>query len=800
MNRMRRVIFITILLTLAALTFAAPYETSLTPANTPIRSEIGTRPIAPSIDEVNDDTLYFWTFTQPEGWSFYDASDAPAMWHPDTFRNGSADSAWWCGTQLYPGFNGYANYWYQVVQTPMLDLSGATTANLACKMAWNFEPAGTPPAPYTGFDGLTMWISTNGGNTFVPLTNVSPAYTCSALFAAGTSVWNLGTIPGYSNQQNNFALVTANLANYRQDSVVVRWSVLSDRAISGESRDSLFGAYLDSVRITDGTNILFQDNGGAPGPNSLRAVRTYGFGQHWEWSNTQSVSAPTSAHCDDDFPNQQSCLISPWLTLPQRSMYLRLQVRCDMPDTTQGTSTSLRDYYMVDIQGADSNWTRLYHDYARGGHGYPDWYDFGPGDPYNSNTTLNLSQWAGQPMRIRIKAVTDYDNNPSGTGIWIDDVRIFADNQVLYDVVPAEMRFTFPTTVGRPWTVPEPYIKIANRGRGAVQNMQWWVKTTGDFVAQTPVASLLPDSTIQYNLTWNIAEATPGTYHPAVRIQMPTTPPELRTLWVEPVVVRPAGQYELGYNSRHFWMSDTLADGRSYAVRFTPTTDGFSGGYSAREIRFATMPNPVATSVHVRLMTSSGTRPGVALIDTNITIPASTDSMNIWTTVDLSGRPEGRNRTGFTYVVLDRVAGQEFPIFPADSSWLGIQHTFNWGGGTTTPVQHSRDLGIQLVIDWPANAAPEPVFGAVPNAFALSAHPNPFNSTTSLRISIPTSGQVRIALYDVMGREALSLYNGNLTAGQHVMSLRADALPSGMYLLRATSGATTVTEKIVLMK
>lgn len=768
---------------IASLTFSADEELL---SNTPLpqlrNSANATLYDVP--DETDDTLLLTWNFTTPSGWTFEDASNLPPYWHPDTIPGGG-DSAWWCGTNEW---RGYGNYWNQVLQTPMLDLTATTNPVLACKLWVSLENG--------NFDGVTLWISTNGGNSFSVLSNVSPAYNATILNAATNLVWNYGAnVPGYSGESYGYRVVTANLTNFRQDSVIVKWTLLSDRAISSETRDTLRGAYLDSIRLSDGVTMLFADNGNQMGPSYLQPIPTWGFGVYWVWSNSQFASAPTSANCDDNTPNQASCLVSPPILLPQQATYLRFQVKCDMPDSTHTGSNFLRDYYRVEVMGADSIWRWFISDYARGGYGYPNWYDYGPGSPYNGNLQLNLSGYAGQTIRLRWKVITDYDNSPSGTGLWIDDVRIFGTDAQLYNLMPAEMRIPFPTTIGRDLT-QAPFVRIKNTGAGSLTNVPWQLRMNSlTYEPQTPIAIIQSDSIL--NLPISLSLDSISSFYPAVRFTLPND--SIVQKEYDEVIIRPSGQYELGYDTRNFWIGDTMPAGRSIAVRFQPSVENFTGSYNVVKARFATRGDQ-SGAVHFKIMTASGARPGTTLLDTIVICTPGNPNRAKWYEFTVAGRPEVENRIGTVWLVLDRVANQPLPLFACDTSTYGIQKTFTWLGGTTTPSQHNRDVAVRLVIEWPYNDVTENNPLGLPQSFSVNAFPNPFNPTTTVSVSLPSREFVRVAVYSTTGRFVTELYQGFLTAGIHQINWNASHLPSGVYFVKTDTNQLSNISKVVLMK
>jgi len=63
-------------------------------------------------------------------------------------------------------------------------------------------------------------------------------------------------------------------------------------------------------------------------------------------------------------------------------------------------------------------------------------------------------------------------------------------------------------------------------------------------------------------------------------------------------------------------------------------------------------------------------------------------------------------------------------------------------------------------------------------------YPNPFNPTTTIRFSIAISAEVSLKIYDVFGREMVTLLKGKINPGEHELLWRADDLASGVYFYR----------------
>ncbi len=89
----------------------------------------------------------------------------------------------------------------------------------------------------------------------------------------------------------------------------------------------------------------------------------------------------------------------------------------------------------------------------------------------------------------------------------------------------------------------------------------------------------------------------------------------------------------------------------------------------------------------------------------------------------------------------------------------------------------------------------------IPCSFALlQNHPNPFNATTTISFNLPHSGRARLLVYDITGREIMTLLNGEQTSGSHRIVLNGSSLSSGVYFCKLTQGSNEQMIKTVLLK
>lgn len=89
----------------------------------------------------------------------------------------------------------------------------------------------------------------------------------------------------------------------------------------------------------------------------------------------------------------------------------------------------------------------------------------------------------------------------------------------------------------------------------------------------------------------------------------------------------------------------------------------------------------------------------------------------------------------------------------------------------------------------------------VPNQIKLyQNYPNPFNPSTNIRFSLPNKTHVSLIVYDMLGREVVTLVNGELPPGAQTIRFDASNLANGMYMYRLRTNEHEITRKMMLIK
>ena len=99
------------------------------------------------------------------------------------------------------------------------------------------------------------------------------------------------------------------------------------------------------------------------------------------------------------------------------------------------------------------------------------------------------------------------------------------------------------------------------------------------------------------------------------------------------------------------------------------------------------------------------------------------------------------------------------------------------------------------------SAAAQAAARAVPAELALEPpSPNPARSGAAVAFGLPEPADVRVEVYDALGRRVAVVAEGPFEAGWHRATLDAAALPAGLYLVRLQAGGAVRTRPVTLAR
>ncbi len=88
-----------------------------------------------------------------------------------------------------------------------------------------------------------------------------------------------------------------------------------------------------------------------------------------------------------------------------------------------------------------------------------------------------------------------------------------------------------------------------------------------------------------------------------------------------------------------------------------------------------------------------------------------------------------------------------------------------------------------------------------PNKFALyQNYPNPFNPSTKISYELKLKTDVNLTIYDIAGREVITLVNSNQNTGYHSTAFDASGLASGVYIYKIKAGSFEKSRKMLLLR
>jgi hypothetical protein len=281
-----------------------------------------------------------------------------------------------------------------------------------------------------------------------------------------------------------------------------------------------------------------------------------------------------------------------------------------------------------------------------------------------------------------------------------------------------------------------------------------------------------------------------------------------------------------GPSAANSWIADTTG---SYTVRAvidpSNTIDEILEGNNLADAALEVIPRPRANlalrrSVVVSSIERSGLE-GEKAVDGNAGSrwsSAFSDPQAI--TVDL----------GAQYLI-DRVIlrwetayGRDYSIQVSDNNalWTMAAYVQNGNGGNDTlaiskAARYVKMFGMKRGTEWGYSlyefevygelvTGIEEVEGAGPTEFLLfDNYPNPFNPKTVVSSQLPVASQVKLAVYDLLGREVAVLLNEKKPAGRHTVEWdgrdsQGRQVSSGVYLCRMTAGTFSQTKRMLLIR
>lgn len=142
-----------------------------------------------------------------------------------------------------------------------------------------------------------------------------------------------------------------------------------------------------------------------------------------------------------------------------------------------------------------------------------------------------------------------------------------------------------------------------------------------------------------------------------------------------------------------------------------------------------------------------------------------------------------------------------YSLIPWGFIWKneGIFHTkiYAYLDSTNSPITDTTRHNINIM----NNHVSVSQISEIVTDYSLSQnYPNPFNPETKIKFSVPRNDNVRLVIYDMLGREISTLINEKLSMGVYEYTFNGTSLSSGMYFYKITAGEFTEVRKMILLK
>ncbi len=410
-------------------------------------------------------------------------------------------------------------------------------------------------------------------------------------------------------------------------------------------------------------------------------------------------------------------------------------------------------------------------DHRGGDYHYYDLYRMNTGTESEVVTTLSpLTDWPGQDSCIRIvqnaKAV-QVDIN----GGW---------NLVSCPVIRSNYHYksVFPTAIINTlfdFRYGQGYIQTDSLypGKGM------WLKFPGS-IRQQIVGSELPSVEVPVNIDWNLIGS----------VDHEAPPPS------GGIISSQFFGFDMGY-----FMASTIVPGSAYWVKANSTGTITLGGVQKREQNIVDIHN--FSSILLQDKKSNQQK---------LFIAPSEEVLSLNKFEMPPPPPAGVFDARFkSNKILEQISMNEENVFPIRVSSANYPLTISFVHSSTTMTAKLRvgetEFPLKQGTPVTVTSANEQLVliveqtGTLPKEFALHQnYPNPFNPVTVIQYSVASKQYVSLKVFDLLGKEVVTLVNDVQDAGYKSIEFDATNFASGVYYYRLVAGEFTQTRKLLLMR
>ena len=751
---------------------------------------------------VDGEDIYFESFEDSTmaGWVSVDQTSTEPAWHQDNYgAYGNSGQSWWMGDPSIGTNGGYLDHWYQVLDTPPIQIpAGTSTYTVLFDQKRAIEnlcsgascPECTANTPYDGWDAFNVRISADGGSTWQILEDAFPVYNTSDTYSFGYEFNEGCGVPGWGGPETaspTWEPTEIDIPqSYNGQEVIVRFAFSADPGYCTTDNNDLTGVWVDNIDVA---GVFTNDGEDGTGFESKSLVALGGDLWH-------------VAHVG----------IPPVIPMPENV-----------------------------VVAADDGSVEVTWDSPPGGVSYSnEWVDFDDGTFENAITVTSgqgyLGNFFGMPYGVQ--------------SVTVHAARVWASNAGTTTLAG------FAVIGGLPSPTPLYQISINT----TAENFTSEIVLDWDFQGSFVIALLVTDviglgldetSTPSSNSWSNIggwsewfdvaqsnAYVSDGEFGIQARITSVGGSTPVFNVYRDPGL--DGSSYQLMFNgsgiSATSYVDNIVTNGTEYCYRIASVYDDVISEQTNPECG-----TPISNTVY-EIVYDDGTNEDVMpigngnylaskftpngypsdLYSASFYLPSSqtgTVLVYVWDDDGADGKPGTPILQGFPLNMIQgwneiNFVNEGLSIPIADGGvYVGYQQlavNFNMGvdwNNSSWAVNSMLDFGIGLGWESLSNYSPGGVWmiraqmddenaletvdglnNQVPDKFSLSQnYPNPFNPSTRIQFGLSEQANTKLEIYNILGESVQIIVDDGMDAGFYDFNISMNGLASGMYFYRLTA-------------
>ena len=751
---------------------------------------------------VDGENIYFESFEDSTmaGWVSVDQTSTEPAWHQDTYgAYGNSGQSWWMGDPSIGTNGGYLDHWYQVLDTPPIQIpAGTSTYTVLFDQKRAIEnlcsgascPECAANTPYDGWDAFNVRISADGGSTWEILEDAFPVYNTSDTYSFGYEFNEGCGVPGWGGPETASPTWDPTEVDipqsYNGQEVIVRFAFSADPGYCTTDNNDLTGVWVDNIDVA---GVFTNDGEDGTGFESKSLVALGGDLWH-------------VAHVG----------IPPVIPMPENVVVAAddgsVEVTWDSPPGGVAYSNEWVDFDDGTFENAIS---------LTDGQGYLGTF-FGMPYGVQSVTVHAARVWASNAGTTTLAGFAVIGGQPSPTPLYQISINTAAEN--------------FTSEIALDWDFQGSYIiaLMVNTeiGLGIDESSTPSTNSWSNLSGWSPWSEVAASN----------AYVSDGEFGIQARVTSVGGSTPVFNVYRDPGL--DGSSYQLMFNgsgiSAASYVDNIVTNGTEYCYRIASVYDDALSDQTNPECG-----TPISNTVY-EIIYDDGTNEDIMpvgngnylaskftpngypsdLYSASFYLPASqtgTVLVYVWDDDGADGKPGTPILQGFPLNMIQgwneiNFVNEGFSIPIADGGvYVGYQQlavNFNMGvdwNNSSWAVNSMLDFGIGLGWEPLSNYSPGGVWmiraqmddenaletvdglnNQVPDKFSLSQnYPNPFNPSTRIQFGLSEQANTKLEIYNILGESVQIIIDDGMDAGFYDFNISMNGLASGMYFYRLTA-------------